>query len=74
MGKRKTDTTGKPKVDPELDGFDIKIDSFGEIRSNFDVGRINKFLDARVDDKKLKNRGDLGVDKEDKDSETPASE
>ena len=70
MGKRKTDTAGKPKVDPELDGFDIKIDSFGEIKGNFDISRINKFLDQRVDDKKLRHRKDIGPKKESQDSES----
>ena len=61
MGKRKTDTTSKPKVDPELEGFDIKVDSFGTIKSNFDISRINEFLDQRVDDKKLRFRKNLGA-------------
>ena len=60
MKKRKLDTTSKPQVDPELDGFDILIDSFGAIKSSFDISRINEFLDQRVDDKKLRNRKDLG--------------
>jgi len=74
MDKRKIDTTGKPKVDPELEGFDIQIDSFGEIKSSFDISRINRFLDTRVDDKKLKNRKDLGPNNEAKSSEATQSE
>ncbi len=49
----------KPKVDPELEGFDIKIDSFGEIKSTYDIDKINAFLNKKVDDKKLRDRDDL---------------
>ena len=46
----------KPKVNPKLEGFEIKIDSLGEIKSTFDIDKINKFLDAEVEDKKLIDR------------------
>ena len=48
----------RPKVSSELEGFDIKIDSFGKIVSTMDVDEINKFLDKNVEDKKLTNRDD----------------
>jgi hypothetical protein len=59
----------KPKVNKELDGFDIKINSFGEIKSNIDIDKINKFLNQTVDDKKLRNREDLADLKGKKDEE-----
>ncbi len=49
------------KVNPELDGFDIKIDSFGEIKSNLNIDQINQFLNRNVEDKKLKDRDDLDI-------------
>lgn len=49
----------KPKVNKELEGFDIKIDSFGEIKSNIEIDKINQFLNKAVDDKKLRDRDDL---------------
>lgn len=49
----------KPKVDPELEGFDIKINSFGEITSTYDIDKINEFLNKKVDDKKLRDREDI---------------
>ena len=55
MAKKKVNRD-KPKVNPQLEGFDIKIDSFGEIKTNFKIDKINDFLDRTVDDKKLKNR------------------
>lgn len=55
----------KPKVDPELEGFDIKIDSFGEIKSTYDIDKINAFLNKKVDDKKLRDRDDLDDIKKD---------
>lgn len=48
----------KPKVHKELQGFDISIDSFGEIKSNMDIEKINQFLNENVDDKKLAERED----------------
>ena len=49
----------KPKVNEELEGFDIEIDTFGEIKTNFDIDKINEFLNRNVDDKKLRGRKDL---------------
>jgi len=54
MGKEK-----KTKANKELAGFDIKINSFGEIKSNMKIDEINKFLNKTVDDKKLRDREDL---------------
>ena len=48
----------KPKVHKELQGFDVSIDSFGEIKSNMDIEKINQFLNQNVDDKKLAERDD----------------
>jgi hypothetical protein len=48
-----------PKVNDELQGFDIKIDTFGEIKSTMSIDQINKFLNKNVDDKKLRDRDDL---------------
>lgn len=44
---------GKPRVHKELSGFEVSIDQFGELKSSMDIEKINKFLDANVDDKKL---------------------
>ena len=59
MGRKRLSKREKPKVNPELDGFDIKIDTFGEIQTNFDIDKINKFLNRHVDDKKLRDRDDI---------------
>ncbi len=63
MKKRKTEVRRKKseeatplKVNPELEGLNITINSLGEIHSTFDIDRINVFLNAHVDDKKLKPR------------------
>lgn len=53
---KKKPIKGKPEVNKELEGFEIKINQFGEIKSNFDVSKLNSFLDEHVDDKKLKER------------------
>lgn len=55
-----------PSVNPELEGFDVKIDTFGEIKTSFDIDKINEFLNKEVEDKKLKDRDDLDFIKEKK--------
>ncbi len=54
----------KPKVNEELEGFDIKIDSFGQLQTSYDIDNINKFLNKHVDDKKLRDRDDIEDDSE----------
>jgi hypothetical protein len=58
MAKKKSVKKGKPKVNSELDGFDIQINSFGEIITSYDLDKINEFLDKNVDDKKLRSKDD----------------
>ena len=63
----------KPRVNPALEGFDIKIDSFGEITSTYNIDKINEFLNKKVDDKKLRDREDIeeikGGDKKGRDED-----
>jgi hypothetical protein len=54
----KKENKPKPKVHKDLQGFDVSIDSFGEIRSNMNIEKINEFLNKNVDDKKLAERED----------------
>lgn len=49
----------KPKVAKDLTGFEISIDTFGEITSNLQIDKINEFLNKNVDDKKLRDRDDI---------------
>ncbi len=52
MPKRKK-KKGKPEVHDDLKGFNIKINEFGEITSNFQVEKLNEFLNENVEDRKL---------------------
>ncbi len=64
----------KPKVHKELDGFEMSIDQFGEIKSNMNIDKINSFLNQNVDDKKLAEREDYDeMKKTKKDSKSPKS-
>jgi len=56
---KKKPIKGKPKVNKELEGLEIRINEFGEIITNYDVNEINKFLNRNVDDKKLRDREDI---------------
>lgn len=55
--KKKTeqDENKLPRVHKDLEGFDIKINAFGEIISTLDIDKINEFLNKNVNDKKLKH-------------------
>jgi hypothetical protein len=59
MAKKKISKSEKPRVNPELEGFEIKVNTFGEIITNYDINKINEFLNKNVDDKKLRDRDDL---------------
>ena len=56
---KKKPQTGKPQVNKDLKGYEIEINEFGEIISNFGVEKLNDFLNKNVTDKKLKDRDDL---------------
>lgn len=74
MSRKRLSKREKPKVNNELDGFDIKIDSFGEIRSTLEIDKINKFLNRHVDDKKLRDRDDIDKGQEDVDNRNSSQE
>ncbi|MEO9805589.1 MAG: hypothetical protein ABJF04_20180 [Reichenbachiella sp.] len=57
MSKKEKKT--KPNVNPDLEGFEVHIDSFGEIKSSMKIDDLNQFLNKNVEDKKLKDRDDL---------------
>lgn len=56
---KKTRKDDNPRVNPDLEGFKMNINSFGEISSSFSIDKINEFLNKNVDDKKLRDRDDL---------------
>lgn len=63
MAKKKPKNK-KPGVHDDLKGFEIRINEFGEIISNFEVDRINEFLDENVEDKKLREKYEKEAGKE----------
>lgn len=48
---------GEPEVHEDLKGFDIKINTFGELHSNYEVDKLNDFLNDKVEDKKVNESG-----------------
>jgi len=44
----------EPKVHNDLQGFNVQINEFGEIKEAFDVDKINDFLNKNLDDIKFK--------------------
>jgi hypothetical protein len=59
MGKRKEKDPTKPRVHPDLEGFNIEINSFGEVRTVYDLDKLNQFLNKNVRDKKFRGREDI---------------
>ncbi|MCS7005521.1 MAG: hypothetical protein NZM38_09365 [Cytophagales bacterium] len=53
------------KVHPELKGFYVFVNSFGEIEYSFPIEKINIFLNKKVVDNKLKNRFGFKSDQDD---------
>lgn len=54
--KKKTTETpksGRPSFHESLKGFDIKVNTFGEMESTFEIDKLNAFLNREVPDKKL---------------------
>ena len=64
MSKNSRKDEQKPKVHKALDGFNIEVNSFGEIVSTHKIDELKEFLDKHVVDKKLKDREDLDVKRE----------
>lgn len=56
--KRSSKKNKKPQINKELEGFNIKIDAFGEIKHELNIKEINEFLNKNVKDKKLVDRDD----------------
>ncbi len=52
----KSNKTKKPKINSKLEGFEVKVNRFGEVKTSLEIDRINEFLDNEVEDKKLANR------------------
>lgn len=50
---KKLNKKGKPMVHEELKGFDITVNEFGQMESNFNVNKLNGFLNENVEDKKI---------------------
>lgn len=51
---KKKPMEGSPEVHEELQGFEMRINEFGEIVSNTSVDALNRFLNKHVEDKKFK--------------------
>ncbi len=50
---KKMKKKGTPAVHDELEGFDIRINSFGVMETSFEIDKLNAFLNENVEDKKL---------------------
>ncbi len=55
---KKKPKLGKPEVHKDLKGFNIRINEFGEIITNFEIDKLNEFLDENIEDKKLRGRAE----------------
>lgn len=53
---KKKKQNGDPELHKDLQGFNIRINEFGEISTNLPVDNLNTFLNENVDDKKLREQ------------------
>lgn len=51
--KKKTDTA---KVNPELEGLDVRFNTFGKLVSSISLDELNGFLNKNVKDRKLEEK------------------
>ena len=54
MAKKKKTTALKstrPSFHERLEGFDIKVNSFGEMESTFEIDKLNQFLNEAAKEK-----------------------
>jgi hypothetical protein len=52
--KKKTDQlqSNRPPFHESLKGFDIRVNSFGQMESTFEIDKLNDFLNKEKEDKK----------------------
>ncbi|MDF2456045.1 MAG: hypothetical protein K0R51_2038 [Cytophagaceae bacterium] len=75
MAKKKTTAKDSKaaKINPDLDGLSVNINSLGEVVTSYDIDKLNQFLNENVDDKKLRDRPDSSDSHRNRgDEETPA--
>jgi len=53
----KSKKTTLPDVHPDLKGFDVELNRFGQVDMTISTDELNDFLDREVDDPKLKQWG-----------------
>lgn len=53
---KKKPKKGEPEVHKDLKGFDIEINEFGQLVTNFEIDRLNTFLNENLADKKLQDQ------------------
>jgi hypothetical protein len=60
INKKPTDEQTRPKVNKALEGFEVSINSFGEIVSTKSIDEINAFLDEHLPDRKITKKDEEG--------------
>ena len=58
--KKKPETlpSSRPSFHEGLEGFDIKVNSFGQMESTFEIDKLNEFLNQQEGKKKIKSSDD----------------
>ncbi len=56
MKKKSKKKKDNAKVNPELDGLDLRFNSFGQMTSTMSLDELNSFLNRNVKDKKLEEK------------------
>ncbi len=48
----------RPTIHSDLKDFDIKINAFGQMETNYSIDMLNKFLNEKTNDKKTDDSSD----------------
>lgn len=52
----------QPEASPDLQGFSIRINEFGQVETTLGIDQVNAFLNENVDDKKFRDKKDKDED------------
>lgn len=54
--KNKKKDKKRPRIHDDLQGFNIRIDEFGQVKTTMSQEQLNHFLNEKVEDKKFSPR------------------
>jgi len=72
--KPEAPTETRPSFHEGLEGFDIKMNSFGQMETTFEIDKLNEFLNRQEGEVKAKAKADASAEKAAASKEAKAKE